>query len=138
MNRKFPEIKYLKSIPAIKDIRSAQIVSQVIDPGRFRNKYKFYAYCGLVRYKKQSGGRDYGNKKAHGNRVLKCVYKMAANQVLKGNSALRKYYDKLRTQGVSDKNARNAVSRKIAAVSLSLWINKRRYNDDLLNKELSS
>lgn len=138
MVSQFPEAKYLKSIPAIKDIRAAQIISQVIDPKRFRNKYKFYAYCGLVRYKKQSGGRDYGNKKAHGNRILKCVYKMAAHQVLKGESSFRKYYDRLRTEGISDKNARNAVSRKIAAVSLRVWMNKRKFDDNLLNKKLSS
>lgn len=138
ISKQFPEMKYLKSIPGIKDIRAAQIVSQVIDPKRFRNKYKFYAYCGLVRYKRQSGGKFYGDKKCHGNRVLKCVYKMAAHQVLRGNNAFRKYYDRLRTEGVSDKNARNAVCRKISAVSLSVWIQKRKYDDTLLNKNLSS
>lgn len=138
VSRQYPEIKYLQSIPGIKNIRAAQIVAQVVDPSRFKNKYKFYAYCGLVRQRQESGGRLYGDKKIHGNKTLKAVYKMAAHQVLRGTSSFRKYYDRLKSQGVSDTNACSAVSRKIAAVSLGVWKNRKKYDDKFLDRQKSS
>lgn len=135
-NIRFKEIRYLKTLPGIADIQAAKIVSQVIDANRFQSKYKFYSYCGLVRQKRSSGGRDYGSQKIHGNRVLKCVYKMAGKSALKGTSGLRRYYDRLRTKGVSEKNAYNAVCRKIAAISLSIMKNHRRYDDHMIDNHL--
>lgn len=131
-SRRFKEIRLLKTVPGIGPIRAAQIVSQVIDPRRFANKYKYFSYCGLVRHPRESAGEYYGSAKIWGNRILKCVYKMAAHGVLRGNSGLRKHYDRLRTQGLSDKNASNAISRKIAAISLSVWRNNQKYNDKVL------
>jgi len=132
----FKEIGNLMSIPGIGPIQAAKIVSQVINPKRFPNKYKYFAYCELVRHKKESGGRRYGNEKIWGNRTLKCVYRMAGHQALKGTSALRKYYDHLRLKGVSDKKAYNAVCRKIAAISLSIWRNNTKYDDNIILNDL--
>lgn len=132
-SRKFKEIKKLKSCPGIGPIHAAQIVSQVIDPKRFSSKYKYYSYCGLVRHKRDSGERSYGSKKIWGNRVLKCVYKMAGHAAVRGNSGLRKYYDYLRSKGVSDNKAYNAVCRKIAAITLSLWRNNTEYDDNIIS-----
>ena len=134
--RKLKEIKYLKTLPGVGDIQAAKIVAQVIDPDRFKDKYKYFSYCGLVRHRQISGDRVYGDKKIYGNRVLKCVYKMAAESVLKGNSGLRKYYDNLRSKGTGHKNAKNAVSRKIAAISLALWKNGEEYRDDVVINSL--
>lgn len=134
LSLKFPEIKRLKTIPGIGVIRAAQISAQVIEPGRFVNKYHFYSYCGLVRHNQESGHRSYGSKKIWGNRVLKCVYKMAAHNAIRGNNGLCDYYNLLQKKGVNDKNARNAVSRKIAAISLSLWKNNTNYDDKKILK----
>lgn len=136
INKRFKEVRYLKTLPGIADIQAAKIVSQVINPNRFASKYKFYSYCGLARHKWMSGGKDYGNKKIHGNRVLKCVYKMAGRSALRGNSGLRRYYDRLRTKGVSEKNAYNAVCRKIAAISLSIMKHHRGYDDHIIDNHL--
>lgn len=136
INKRFKEIRYLKTLPGIADIQAAKIVSQVIDPGRFASKYKFYSYCGLARHKRNSGGRDYGSKKIYGNRVLKCVYKMAGKSALGGNNGLRRYYDQLKTKGVSETNAYNAVCRKIAAISLSIMKHHRRYDDHIIDNHL--
>lgn len=132
----FKEIGILKSMPGIGDIQAAKIVSQVIDPRRFSNKYKYFSYCGLVRHKRDSGERSYGSKKIWGNRILKCVYKMAGHAVLKRNNGLRKYYDHLRSKGVSHKNAYNAVCRKIAAISLSIWKKNQKYDDKIILSDL--
>jgi len=130
LSKKFKEIRRLKSIPGIGVIRAAQISAQVIDPKRFQNKYQYYSYCGLVRHKQISGDREYGSRKIWGNRVLKCVYKMAAHQAIRGNNGLSKYYESLRKKGINDKSACNGVSRKIAAISLSLWKNNCKYDDN--------
>lgn len=135
-SKNFPEIKCLKTLPGIGPIQAAKIVAHVVDPRRFRNKYKYYAYCGLVRHRKISAGRSYGNKQIQGNRSLKCVYQMAAHSALKGTSGLRRHYDRLRCNGVSHKNAAKAVARKIAAMSLSVWRQKTRYNDRLIDYPL--
>lgn len=129
LSRNFKEIKRLKTIPGIGVIRAAQISAQVIDPKRFPSKYQYYSYCGLVRHGRESGEHKYGSKKIWGNRVLKCVYKMAAQNAIKGTNGLSKYYEGLRAKGITDKNARNAVSRKIAAISLSLWKKESNYDD---------
>jgi len=129
---KFKELKLLKSVPGIGNIQAAKIVSQVVDPARFANKYKYYSYCGLVRHTRTSADRNYGTRKIWGNRVLKCVYKMAGHSVLKGNSQLRAYYDDLRTRGISHDNAYNAVCRKIAAITLSIWKHNKRYDNNMI------
>ena len=132
----FEEIGNLMSIPGIGYIQAAKIVSQVVAPERFPNKYKYFSYCGLIRHKKESGQRRYGAEKVWGNRTLKCVYKMAGYSAIKGTSALRKYYDHLRSKGLSDNKAYNAVCRKIAAISLSVWRNNRKYDDSLVSNGL--
>jgi len=131
-SKKFKEIRVLKTLPGIKDIQASKIVAQVIDPRRFKNKHKYFSYCGLVRHRQTSGDRTYGDKKIWGNRTLKCVYKMAANSALKGDNVFREYYDNLRNNGTSHKNARNAVSRKIAAISLILWKNNVKFKPEMV------
>ena len=124
------------SIPGIGYIQAAKIVSQVVNPNRFPSKYKYFSYCGLVRHRKESGNRLYGSQRIWGNRTLKCVYKMAGYRAIKGTSALRKHYDYLLSKGVSDKNAYNSVCRKIAAISLSIWRNNSKYDDNQVSNGL--
>lgn len=132
----FKETKWLISLPGIKYIQAARIIAQVVDPARFKNKYKFFAYCGLVRHKRISNNRLYGTTRVWGNRTLKCVFKMAAHSAIRGDNALRIYYDSLRAKGISDKNAGNAVARKIAALTLSLWRNGQRFNEQKILERL--
>jgi len=125
----FPEIKLLKAIPGIGEIQSAKIVSQVISAQRFKDKHKFWSYCGLVRHRMESGGHIYGSRQGRGNRILKCVFKMAAQTVVRSENEFRAYYDELRLKGTSDKSAKNAVSRKLAAISLSILKTRRPYDE---------
>lgn len=129
LSRTFPEIKLLKGIPGIGEIQAAKIASQVIAPQRFKDKHKFWSYCGLVRHRLESGGHVYGSRRGWGNRILKCVFKMAARSVLTGENELRTYYDELRAKGTSDKSARNAVSRKLAAIALAILKTRRTYDE---------
>jgi transposase len=136
LTKKFNELRYLKSIPGIGDIHAAKIISQVVNPVRFQNKYKFYGYCGLARHKRMSAGEDHGSSRIRGNTILKCTYKMAAYSALQGSHGLRKYYDRLMSGGTAHKHAVNAVARKIAAISLAVWRKKEKYNDKLLTEDL--
>ena len=94
------------------------IMAIVCSGDRFSDKHKFWSYCCLVRHGAISDGKLYGNRKAKGSLDLKSVFMGAAVAVLVGKSSLRQYYDRLRTKGESDRDARKAVARKIAAIAL--------------------
>jgi len=126
-SKTFKEIKLLKTLPGISDIHAAKIVAQVINPQRFRTKYKYYSYCGLVRHQQTSGGKSYGDKKIWGNRVLKCVYKMAAVSALRSNNGLKRYYEYLLTKGKGERNAKSGVCRKLAEISLAMLKKGEKY-----------
>jgi len=133
-SKEFEEVDYIKSIPGIGDIQTAKIVAYVIDPKRFANKHKYYSYCGLVRHKRTSDGVSYGSSKIWGNSILKCVYKMAAQSAVNSNNAFKQYFDHLTKNGYNDKNAYNDISRKIAAISLAVWKNKKYFNEEEILK----
>jgi transposase len=123
-------IKNLTSIPGVDVVRANVMMAVICQPNRFRNKHQFWGYCMLVRHIQMSGGRIYGNFRVHGRRELRDVYIGAAESVLRTDTSLRKYYDALRAKGVEHRDARIAVARKIAALSLSLLKNGDTYRDD--------
>jgi transposase len=127
--KKYPELRLLKTIPGIGTIHACKIVSVVVTPERFANKYKFFSYCGLVNHRRESDGQYYGQRQAQGNRTLKGVFKMAGHTVLQGTSSLRRDYDRMLTKGVNHEAAYNAVCRKIAAIVLAVWKKKEKYDD---------
>ena len=126
---KHPEIKRLCSVPGISLIRATIITSLVCSPHRFANKHKFWAYCMLVKYIDKSDGMTYGSRAIHGRRELKSVFDGAALAVLQGDSALREYYDRLRTKQIPHKSAKKAVARRVAAICLSLLKGSDKYDD---------
>lgn len=134
--KKFKESRYIKTIPGFGNIQTAKLISQIVNPGRFANKYKLNGYACLARHKYESGGKEHGSQKIYGNKILKCVYKMSAHSAIRGSNGLRKYYDRLRTKGLNHEKALNSVARKIAAISLALWKKGENYNDKLLADDL--
>lgn len=134
--KKFKVSRYLISIPGIGEIYAAHIIAQIIEPRRFSSKYKLYSYCGLVRHSRMSGGKTYGSKRIWGNRTLKNVFKGAAHAAKDTNSALGKYYEQQIARGSSAKQAKNALARKIATISRSLWIKGIKYNDEVVYNNL--
>lgn len=134
--KKFPEIRFLKTIPGIKTIQACKIVATVVTPNRFPNKYKFFSYCGLANHPCESDGKDYGKRKGWGNPVLKSVFRTAGRTVLRGETSLRRNYDRLRTKGVSHEDAYNATCRKLAVLVLTLWKKREKYNDHVKSTDL--
>ena len=62
---------------------------------------------------------------------------MAAHSALLGDNSLKKYYEHLLSKGVHETDACNAVSRKIAAISLSVWRHKKKYDDNQVMRDLT-
>ena len=134
-SRKHRACKILQSIPGIGPIRSAQIVSQVDTPFRFRTKRQYWSYCGFgvetrssSDYEITEGGRLHrklrntrtrGLKKDY-NRLLKYVYKCAA--VDAGIRGKMGEYVKIRvSEGQRQEMVLLTLSRKLAAISLAIW-----------------
>ena len=120
-------LKALRSLDGIGPIRAVKILATVIEPKRFPTMGKYFAYCGLVRVEKTSGRKKYGTRKPHYNRMLKGIYNGAAMTVINGNGPLREYYDHLLSRGVAEYNARVAVARYIARLSLGILKTGERY-----------
>ena len=121
------DLKHLISITGIGVIGAVKILSSVIDAKRFETGGKYLSYCGLVKHQKMSGGRNYGQKRTRYSRRLKSVYKTAAMSVIRGNSPLREYYDSLLEKGISEENARNQISRRVAIISYGILKTGTRY-----------
>jgi transposase len=116
-------LKYLTGLPGIGILGALKIGVIVINAKRFPTKGHFLSYCGLIKLKKESGGKSYGKKKSRYTRVLKSVFKTAAVAAIKENSdnfikdySLYLQYEK----GYSQHNARNAVARRISIISYGI------------------
>jgi transposase len=124
-----PVIKKLATIPGISTIRASIIAALVCSPERFTNKHKFWAYAMLVNHLKESDGVIYGVSRIKGRTELKTVFMGAATAVMMSNNALRREYDRSRSSGISHRDARKAVARRIAAIALMIMKTGRIYDD---------
>ncbi len=125
--KKNRSIKALASLDGIGPIRAAKILAAVIEPKRFSTTGRYLAYCGLVRVEKTSGRKKYGTRKPHYNRTLKGIYNGAAMTVINGDGPIREYYDYLLKKGIAEHNARVAVARYIARLSLGIMKSNEKY-----------
>jgi len=107
-------IRSIKKISGFGPILSVEGYSIVIDAGRFKNKYKFWAYSGLVKIKRESGKTSYTRNSKQYSRKLKCIFKMATKAALIGKNDIREYYEYLLQNGNTQKDSQNAVTRYIA------------------------
>ena len=120
-------LRQLENVSGLGTKLAITIYAQVIDANRFENKYKYYAYCGLVKHQKKSGGRDYGSRNVKHNKILKRTYKTAAIAAIRGNNDIREYYEYLLQNNTSIEKARNEIARYIAKVSYAIIKNKTDY-----------
>ena len=127
LKRENQTVSQLNQVPGIAEVLSVTILSVVIDANRFEDKYKYYAYCGLVKYKKDSGGRNYGKRNVRYSRPLKSSYKIAANAAIGGNNDVREYYEYLIQNNTSIEDARNQIARYIAKVTYAIMKYKTDY-----------
>ena len=127
--------RILRSIPFFGPIRTAYLLAIVVTPFRFRTKRQFWPYCGLAVVTRSSGEQEFTNgvlrrrrrvvatrglNRNH-NRVLKNVFKGAANAAVLKAGPLRDLYEQCIARGTRAELAKVTVARKIAAITLRLW-----------------
>ena len=120
-------IRMLKKISGIGTKTSIMIYSTVIDANRFENKYKYWAYCGLIKQYKESGGKVYRSKQVRYSKILKSCYKIAALSAIRGKNDIREYYEYLIQSRLSADKARHQISRYISKISYAVMKNKIEY-----------
>ena len=128
ISKKNKVIRSLDSIPGFGLISSVTICSIVIDAKRFKSNNHYLIYCGLVKHDKLSGGRSYGKRIPRYCRKLKGIYKTAASSVLRTENPIKEYYNYLiNEKKLEEHNARNAVARYIAKISLGIMKSSKKY-----------
>ena len=136
----------LETCPGLGPIRVAQMMPIIVSPGRFRTKRQFWSYCGLgivmrsssdwVRNKDGGGWTRADVQKTRGlslthNHTLKNIFKGAATTVVQklGESEpLHQDYQRLLAAGTKPNLAKLTIARKIAAIALSMWKSKEKYD----------
>jgi hypothetical protein len=120
----------LTRIPGIGVIGAFKIGAIVVDASRFKTKGHFLSYCGLIKHKKMSGGRSYGNRSPRCNRTLKSVFKTAAFSCAygRGENSMKDYFNSLIAKGKPVHAARHMVARKIATTALAIMKSGKQYN----------
>ena len=82
----------------------------------------------MVKHEKISGGRSYGRRLPRYSRRLKSVYVSAAVRVASTENPLREYYEYLlKEKKLAEYNAKNALARYIAKISLGIIKSGEKY-----------
>jgi transposase len=142
-SHRHPMSRVLESGPGLGPIRVAQLLAIVVSPGRFRTKRQFWSYCGLGIVMRSSsdwvpkdGGWERSKvQKTRGlnlnhNHTLKSIFKGAATTVIALLKAepLHQDYQRVIAAGTKPNLAKLTIARKIAAIVLSMWKNKEKYD----------
>jgi transposase len=143
-SHRHPVSRLLETCPGLGAIRVAQLIPIVVSPMRFRTKRQFWSYCGLgivmrsssdwVRTKDGSWTRatvqqTRGLNLNH-NSTLKSLFKGAATTVITqlGTEPLHQDYQRLIAAGTKPNLAKLTIARKLAAIVLSMWKSKEKYD----------
>lgn len=133
--QRYRPIRNLCTIPGVREVRANIIAAIVCSPHRFASKHQFWGYCMLVRHIQMSGGKIYGNRRVHGRKELRDVFIGAAENAIRGETSLRDYYDALRAKGIAHKEAKLALARKIAGLSLAILKNNDTFKNDFEHQQ---
>jgi transposase len=149
--RKHSIYKVLESCPGLGPIRVAQLIPIVVSPMRFRTKRQFWSYCGLgivvrsssdwVQNKNGSWDRAVVQKtrglNQNHNHTLKQIFKGAATTVIAQleTDPLNQDYQRLVKAGTKPNLAKVTLARKIAAIALSMWKSKEKYDPTKYRKQ---
>lgn len=142
--KRHPIIRTLSTAPGMGPIRSAQVVSIVVTPTRFRTSRQFWSYSGLgivnrstsdwVRDRKgrwvraqTTQTRGLSRKR---NARLKAIFKGAATTVITQlpDEPLHGDYERMLRSGIKPNLAKLTLARKIAATVLSMWKHQEAYD----------
>ena len=148
--RKQPAYRLLRTIPFFGPVRVAQLLAVMQTPWRFRTKRNLWAYAGLAvvthsssdyewedgrARRKKRGALTRGLNRNH-NRVLKSVFKGAAQAALGRPGPLQDLYQGMVERGMRPELARVTLARKLAAVVLHVWKTGERYDPNKLTQQV--
>lgn len=129
------DIKAMSEIPGIGKISAVKIVATVASPKRFDSYKNYWGYCGLAKHLIISGGRIYGKRNPRYNPMMKAIYKMAALVAITKTEEFKAFFEHLtKVEFLPEHDARNAVARHIAKISLLMLKNKSRYDAKLVKR----
>jgi len=146
-----PISRVLETCPGLGPIRVAQLIPIVVSPMRFRTKRQFWSYCGLGIVMRSSS--DWVPKKDGGwvraevqktrglnlshNHALKNIFKGAATTVINQlkTEPLHQDYQRLLAAGTKPNLAKLTLARKLAAIALSMWKSKEKYDSTKHRKQ---
>jgi transposase len=132
--RRYPIQKILRGIPGFGPIRSAFVIAVIGTPHRFRTQRQLWSYSGLSVVIQSSsdfemiGGRAIRKQQKHNtrgltrnyNRILKFVFKGAANEAIRKDPVKTLYRRKIE-KGMRPELALLSIARRLATITLILW-----------------
>jgi len=140
--RRHAMMRILETAPGFGPIRSAELLSIVVTPYRFRTSRQFWSYCGLAIVQRSSSdwvqlpNGKWTRASVYQSRGLNQNFNRAAKTIFKGaamtvtNSSrhpFRADYDRLLANGTKPNLAKLTLARKIAAIVLAMWKNQQAY-----------
>jgi transposase len=142
--KRHPIIRKLSTAPGMGPIRSAQVVSIVVTPTRFRTSRQFWSYSGLGivnrstsdwvqdrkgRWVRAQTTQTRGLSRKR-NARLKAIFKGAATTVITQlpDEPLHGDYERMLRSGIKPNLAKLTLARKIAATVLSMWKHQEAYD----------
>ncbi len=132
--RRFSAFELLQTVPHVGEIRSAQLIAIIADPGRFKSRRKFWSYGGVGVIQRTSAEHRVANgvvireERVRGVRLSKACQPMfkkilrdVALYASLGRGVFRNSYDAFIARGMRASLARVALARKIATIILAVW-----------------
>jgi len=138
-----PEYPLLCGVPGIGPLRASVLLAFVGPPQRFRTKRQFWPYCGLAVITRTSADQQVVNgtiskrRKVIATRGLNPLHVPELKQVCK-DAALtaarrepcQSWQQARSAQGMRPEMTRLALARRLAAVTLTLWQRKEKFEAD--------
>lgn len=138
-----PDYPILCGLPGIGPLRASTLLAFVGTPHRFRTKRQFWPYCGLSVVTRTSADHQVVNgtiskrRKVIATRGLNPMHVPELKQVFKDaaiTAARREpcqgWYQARIAQGMRPEMARLSLARRLAAVTLTLWQRKEKFEAD--------
>jgi transposase len=115
--KNYPEIKILKSLPGIADVRALVMFAEIGDFSRFPHPDKLSAFAGLVPRSYSSGGKErLGRITKRGSSPLRAAMVGAAQQARQSWGDLYTFYEKIKAKS-GQGAAKVALARKLLTIS---------------------
>ena len=147
--KKDPSYARLRTIPLLGPVRVAQLLAVLQTPWRFRTKRNLWAYAGLAVVTHSSSDYAFANGEVvrrrraaqtrglnrNHNRIVKNVFKGAAQSAIARPGALQDLYRGMIERGMREELARVTLARKLAAVTLHVWKTGEPYDPTKLTKQ---